>query len=99
MSYSEQLSSMALLDSQGDICVLQGDFEKTQQEAEQVLQQKKAEKYFEELNMDEFELPDEEEQTQPKQSETADEKESQVQQQDQDTGNHQSDDVNMEDQA
>ena len=29
MNYSVELSSMAFLDAQGDICVLQGDFAKT----------------------------------------------------------------------
>ena len=52
---------MAFLDIQGDVCVLQGDFEKTQQESELQVQQRKAEKEFEDMNMDEFEMPDEEE--------------------------------------
>ena len=36
--YSKQVSSMAFLDVQGDVCVLQGDFEKTKEEAEQAVQ-------------------------------------------------------------
>ena len=53
---------MAFLDVQGDVCVLQGNFEKTLQESQIDVQQRKAEKEFEDLNMDEFEMPDDEEQ-------------------------------------
>ena len=52
---------MAFLDTQGDISMLQGDFTKTKSEAEKAEQQRKAEKEFEDLNMEEFEMPDEDE--------------------------------------
>ena len=38
--YSEKLSSLALLDIKGAVCFLQGDFSKTQEEAEQAEKQR-----------------------------------------------------------